>query len=132
VPYKRKKDSRFNSRDYYRRTRRHLGVTGPEKRDRGAAGEHFVISELLRQQLQVGGPYNQNGKHDLFVKVSDKWYTIQVTLSQVNLKTGTILLTGRNRSTIVSDLIALVDLEGKRIRWVSNTKEPVPKELLRD
>lgn len=99
-----------------------------ETSDVGAAAEHFVISELLQRRLSVGGPYNQNGPHDLFVRVGT-WRTVQVKVGRVNVKTRTIYPTAVKRD-IKSDLIAYVDLRGKRIRWISNTDEPVPEELL--
>jgi predicted AAA+ superfamily ATPase len=99
-----------------------------ETSDIGASAEHFVISELLRKRLPVGGPYNQNSKHDLFVKAGS-WKTVQVKVGRVNHKTGSIYLQACKKH-IVSDLIAVVDLLGRRIKWMSNTEEPVPEELL--
>jgi hypothetical protein len=106
---------------------RRTGLPNKDNRDRGAAGEHFVIHWLLARRFEVGGPHNPNGKHDLFVKLG-RWYTVQVKVGKVNLRTGGIYL--NRRSVIASDLIAIVDLEGGRLRWVSNTDEPLPEELL--
>lgn len=103
--------------------RKNWGLNG----ERGTASELFVESELLRLGLLVGKPSNRVAKHDLFVKASDRWWTVQVKTAQVRL-TGAIKL--RTRLGIVSDLIAAVDLEGHRILWLPNTPEPVPPELL--
>jgi hypothetical protein len=99
-----------------------------ESLNRGWAGEHLVLSELLFRQLNVGVPVNPQTAHDLFVHVDGKWVTVQVKLGRLNTRTRTI--TPNNCGKVSSDLIALVDLEGKRIRWISNTDEAVPAGLL--
>jgi hypothetical protein len=120
------------ARQYDAKNIRKSPIAGATTRDRGAAGEHLVISQLLARNLEVGGPYNQNGKHDLFVKLGT-WHTVQVKLGRVNSKTGTVCLCSRGRrSSITSDLIAIVDLKGQRVRWMSNNGQPVPSELTHD
>lgn len=126
--------NRLKRAEYYRqyqaKNRRKSPLAGATTRDRGAAGEHLVVSQLLARNLEVGGPYNQNGKHDLFVKLGT-WHTVQVKVGTVNIKTGAVRLNSR-RSSITSDLIAIVDLKGQRVRWMSNNGQPVPSELTHD
>jgi hypothetical protein len=108
------------------------GRTKKENSDAGAAGEHFVIYQLLRE-YEVGGPYNQNGKHDLFVRVNGEWYTVQVKLGQLKMRNDgfcSLGLSGVRVNTITSDIVAVIDPYFRGIRWISNTKE-VPEELAR-
>lgn len=114
---------------YRERSLKKTGVKVHENLNRGLAGEHFVISELLRRQVLVGRPVNSQTKHDMFAFLSGSWRTIQVKVSNVNTITGTIRR-AHGGYEIESDLAAFVDLEGKRIRWISKTDEPVPEELL--
>lgn len=96
--------------------------------DRGTAAEYYVMFHCLSKELLLGQPCNRASEHDLFVKAGGKWRTVQVKTGRVNKTNGHIWT--RGTSGIRSDLAAFVDLEGKRIRWVSYTDEPVPKELL--
>lgn len=121
--------NRDRKRLYDQTNLRRNGAAYDTLSDRGAAGEHLVISECLTRHLPTGGPYNQNGKHDLFVFAGGAWRTVQVKIGRVNTKTGAIYRRNGLRG-ITSDLIAMVDLEDKRIRWISNTDGPIPPELL--
>lgn len=96
----------------------------------GSSAEHFVIHWLLLRGLDVGGPYNQQGPHDMFVKLLGSWYTVQVKVSHLNRKTGVISRSPMRRGLIISDLVALVDLSSRQIRWESGTPATLPKELL--
>lgn len=116
------------SREYRQANMRTTGETPDRCRDLGAAAEHFVISDMLHRGLTTTGPHNQNGADDCFVKIG-RWYSVQVKVARINNSTGHMGL-HHCKSTITSDLIALVDLKSKRIRWVSNNEEPVPPELL--
>lgn len=107
-----------------------IPATKGHSSDKGAAAEHFVIADLLNRGLKVGGPYNQNGKDDLFVKVNGKWRTVQVKSGRRNRKTGTLVV--GTRRNITSDLVAFVDTQQKEIRWISNTRAEVPAELTLD
>lgn len=99
------------------------------KADSGEAGELLVASDLLSKGLIVTKPLNKNGSDDLHVKVSTGWISIQVKLATINSRTRVI--NGGSRSNpITSDVLALVYLPEKRIRWKSNNDRPVPKELL--
>ena len=94
----------------------------------GAAGECFVLAELCIRGLNAAKCVNPGSPHDLFVEIGGRCYTIQVKVGRRNARTLTITATRLSR--ITSQLIAVVDLVGKRIRWVSNTSEPVPAVLL--
>lgn len=104
------------------------GVQPHQTMNVGCAGEHLVMAELLAKQLSVGIPLNPQTAHDMFVRIQKKWWTIQVKVGKVNRKTGTLSPPPR-RGPIHSDLLAVVDVPGKRIRWISNTYKSVPVEL---
>lgn len=95
--------------------------------DAGEAGELFVAADLLVRGLPTTKPFNRNGKDDLHVRVRTGWKNVQVKLGRVHAKTGTIHLMRRNR--ITSDIVAVVDLTGKRVRYIANTSECLPEEL---
>lgn len=103
---------------------------GATRSNAGESAEFLVAHDLLYRGLEVTKSLNRNCPDDIHVKVGGKWHTVQVKVAAVNTKTDNIELTGGQFSRITSDLIAAVDLAGKRIRWVSNTDEPVPEELL--
>lgn len=102
---------------------------GSNAGDVGEAGELLVAVDLLKRGLQVTKPVNRAGKDDLHAKCSHGWISIQSKVSAVNRKTGSIL-NSRRGSVITSDVIAWVDLAGMRIRYESNTAEPLPVELI--
>lgn len=95
--------------------------------DAGEAGELLVAADLLTRGLECTKPYNRNGPDDLHVRVSTGWRNVQVKLGRVK-RTGT-LSPNRRGKLITSHIIAWVDLKGKRIRYQSNTGEPLPEEL---
>jgi len=100
---------------------------GATKSDAGEAGELLTAADLLTRGLPTTKPYNRNGSDDLHVNVGGRWRNVQVKLGRVHEITNTISL--HKRRGITSDIIAVVDLVGKRIRYISNTDEPLPKEL---
>lgn len=102
------------------------GIATPA--DTGQAGEHLVAADLLRRGLQGTKPLNTNGPHDLHFKFSSGWKTIQVKLGKVSKRTGTLYPNNWKRS-IVSDIFAVVDLAGMRVRYISNDSA-LPPELL--
>lgn len=66
-------------------------------------------------------------EHDVFVRAADGWRTVQVKKAGVDAKTGHIHLR-RGRKHVVSDILALVDLKGRRIRYEASAK-PLPLDL---
>ena len=64
-------------------------------------------------------------KDDVFVKTSEGWFSVQVKKTQI-YKTGNIA--HRVSAAITSDILALVDLAGMRIRYIPNGRA-LPKEL---
>jgi len=96
------------------------------KSDKGEAGELIVAADLLARGLPTTKPFNRNGNDDLHFKASGMWFTCQVKIGAVNIKTNNVVMPGRH---ITSDIVAIVDLDGKRIRYKSNTPNPLPMEL---
>ena len=94
----------------------------------GAAAECFVLAELHLRCLEAAKFVNGSSRHDLSTIIADKCYTVQVKVGTVNTRTNTIV----PRGGITSNLTAAVDLIGRRIRWISNTDEPVPEVLTRE
>lgn len=94
----------------------------------GEAGELLVGADLLTRGLSVTKPLNRTGSDDLHVKVYDGWKSVQVKVAKVNRRTGTIQKLRRER--ITSDITALVDLVGRRIRYIAQPGHEVPLELL--
>jgi hypothetical protein len=100
----------------------------PTPSDAGEAGELLVAADLLTRGLEVTKPFNRNGPDDLHVRTRKGWLNIQVRLGRVK-KTGTLTPNTRGYK-FTSEILAWVDLKGKRIRYMSNTGDPVPDELL--
>jgi hypothetical protein len=96
--------------------------------DIGQAGEHLVAADLLRRGLIGTKPLNTNGPHDLHFKFSEGWKTIQVKLGRLSPTTGKICI--QNRVGVTSDILAMVDLQGMRVRYVANVGDDLP-EILR-
>lgn len=96
--------------------------------DNGQAAEHLTAADLLHRGLFVTKPLNTNGPHDLHVRVRGVWITIQVKTGQVGMDSGTITIR-TPKSGITSDIIAAVDLQTMRVRYLPN-EQPVPEELL--
>lgn len=95
----------------------------------GAAAEHAVLSDLNRRGLDVTQPTNHSSPHDMHVRASGRWITVQVKATGINQKTGDIQR--RKRSTvkdITSELIAWV-LPDFGIKYESNTPHDLPDEL---
>jgi hypothetical protein len=104
------------------------GSSGLRSLNIGSAAEYFVTSWLLARQIEVGAICSKQSHHDLVALVGNRWYTIQVKMGIVNKKTGYIHLRSPKKR-IWSDLVAVVDLKGFRLRWVSMNGD-VPTELL--
>lgn len=102
----------------------------PTPSDTGEAGELLVAGDLLARGLEVTKPYNRNGPDDLHVRLSVGWKNVQVKVGRLN-KDGTVSLTGirRGGAPISSHILALVDLGSKQIRYISNRRRRLPKEL---
>jgi hypothetical protein len=111
----------------YERNRTGGGGKGTNS-DRGQAGEFLVAADLLSRGLPTTKPLNINGAHDLHAKCAGAWFTIQVRLARINTKTGA--LQARERSGIVSDILAIADLAGKRIRYLPHAIPELPQELM--
>lgn len=93
----------------------------------GAAGEYLVASDLLARGFPVTKPLDAQGKDDLHVKVGGKWRNVQVKLGSVSKKTGHIYK--NNATKVVSEILAVVDLKGRRIRYLSTTTQSLPRDL---
>jgi hypothetical protein len=108
-----------------------LAFSGATQGNLGEAAELIVAADFLSRGLEVTKPFNRNCDDDLHVKVSVGWKNVQVKSGRVNQKTGHILRPqGQGRGNrITSQIIATVDVPNKRVRYISNTKEPIPKEL---
>lgn len=119
----RKSQQRYNQNRYLY-TSNHKSSPG----NAGESGEFLVAHDLLYRGLQVTKALNRNCPDDLHVKASNEWYTIQVKLGKVNKTTGRLSPNNGGRR-ISSDILAIVDLAGKRIRYIARGK-PVPRELL--
>lgn len=105
-------------------------MSRPSNSDSGQAGEHLVAADLLTRGLHVTKPLNTNGPHDLHFRLSSGWVTVQVKLGRVRTSTGEIAAPGgRQMRNILSDVLALVYLPEKRIRYVANIGD-LPVELL--
>lgn len=123
---------RQNNPDYNKRWKNdnYIRVGGARTErscERGTASELFVESEFLRRGLLSGRPSGRHGKHDLFVRADGAWHTVQVKTGLVGTN-GHITL-NKGRKHIVSDLIAVVDLDGHRVAWIPNNNRPLPAEL---
>ena len=94
----------------------------------GFAAEHFVTCWLLTRQFEVAEISNKQSHHDLVARIGGQWLTIQVKIGSVNKKTGTIHLRA-TKKRIWSDIVAVVDLRGYRLRWKPGITE-VPLELI--
>lgn len=96
----------------------------------GAAAEFFVAVTLLLKGIEVTKPLNTNTKDDLHARFGDGWRNIQVRPARVS-STGRIWthLRRTGKGKVTSELVAFVDLRGLRIRWVSNRRRELPKEL---
>jgi len=98
------------------------------KSNLGQAAEFFVAADFLARGLDGTKPLNVNGWDDLHVKCSGRWFTVQVKHGTRNPNTGKLY--SKSRPTqLQSDLLAIVHLPSKSIRYVS-VKLPVPEELL--
>ena len=93
----------------------------------GAAGELLVAHELLHNNIVAYRSLSPHGAHDLVADIDGCLRSIQVKMARLNTKTGNLVI--GQRKNITSDLIAFVDLVGRRIRWISNTSEPLPAVL---
>lgn len=63
---------------------------------------------------------------DVYVKTSGGWRTVQVKMGRVHKNTGALSL--RNSGGIKSDMIAVVDIDKRRVRYIPNTR-PLPPEI---
>jgi hypothetical protein len=97
----------------------------------GQAAEYLVASDLLNRGLSVTKPLNVNGADDLHVRCTSGWKSVQVKSGRKNRKTGTIkpVHYGDRRGRTTSDILAAAYLPDRQIRYISNTDEPLPKEL---
>jgi hypothetical protein len=70
--------------------------------------------------------------HDVYVHTSRGWLTVQVKKTHVNRNTKQLYDVRRRRKTkVTSDVLALVDFEGRRVSYIPNIgKLPpeIPKE----
>lgn len=112
------------------RSRNRKSCTGGRgtKSDSGQACEYLVCADLLSRGLHVTKPLNTNGPDDVHAKCGRRWYTFQVKASRVNVSTGSIL-NDFAKCRVLSDVLALVDLSTKRIRYVPAMIKFIPKEL---
>jgi hypothetical protein len=101
------------------------------KSDAGQAGEYLVAADLLCRRCRVTKPININGAHDLHAYASGAWRTIQVKLGRKCEKTGTI--SGEQRKTgarrIMSDILAVVYLPTKAVRYIAYNIPELPEEF---
>ena len=99
--------------------------------DVGQACEYFVAADLLSRGLPVTKPLNVNGPHDLHVKCGSSWITVQVKAAEVNKKTGRFRANNSHRRDcpVTSDVLAAVDLVGRRIRYTARNIPELPEEL---
>jgi hypothetical protein len=67
-------------------------------------------------------------KHDAFAHTSLGWKTIQVKTARLFKTKNGVSMGARKRSEITSDIIALVDDQGMRVRYIANVGE-LPAEL---
>lgn len=123
-----KEDLNEKSRKYHEETYKSSQVSAGRQGDSGYAGELIVRTDLLLKGFDVTVPENRCSPDDLHFKSSKGWMSIQVKVALVNKKTGAWKYNLRGR-TVSSDVLAWVDLHGKEIRYLANTK-PVPPELL--
>lgn len=112
---------------YARKSRVYVNGSGTPS-DVGQAAEHLVAADLLSRNLRVTKPLNTNGEHDLHAYMSGVWRTIQVKCAQRNRLTGAIY-TGRKRSSVTSDILAMVSIPTKEIRYLPNRISQLPAEL---
>jgi hypothetical protein len=68
-------------------------------------------------------------KDDAFAKTSLGWKTVQVKTARLTKTKSGYSMPVHHRSQITSDIIALVDDRHLRVRYVSNTKDPLPPEF---
>lgn len=93
----------------------------------GAAAELFVCAWLLARKIEVATLCNKQSHHDLVAFMDDRWWTIQVKLGAVNTKTDNIRHCSP-RAKIWSDIVATVDLETNRVKWLP-MRETLPTQL---
>lgn len=91
----------------------------------GQAAEHLVASDLLSRQLRVTKPLNVNGAHDLHAYMAGEWRTIQVKSAR-RRPTG---LLANTFVGVTSDILALVWLPTKEIRYIAKNIPSLPAEL---
>lgn len=95
----------------------------------GKAAECLVLCDMLFRGLEVTEPKNVNTPDDLHAKCGGKWFTVQVKIGRTNSRTGSLVsCTGRNG--ISSEILAVVDVPSRRVRYISNHGVPMPPELL--
>jgi hypothetical protein len=129
-------------REYYQRTKEHKmelrkqttrpgggprGVRKATFANIGKAGECLVLCDLLARGLEVTEPKNVNTPDDLHARCG-KWVSIQVKLGRYNIKTDN-LVARAGRHNITSDILAVVDIPTRRVRYIA-VRGRVPKELL--
>lgn len=98
--------------------------------DKGEAGELLVAADLLTRGQEVTKPFNRNGPDDLHVRASGRWWNVQVKVA-AKISKGRPTLEGvrRGGQVITSEILAIVHLKKKRVRYISNTSLPLPEEL---
>lgn len=100
------------------------------KSDVGQASEHLVASDLLARGFRVTKPLNTNGHHDLHAHIGGEWRTFQVKAGRRNSVTGAIINTENRKSRpILSDIVAVVWLPTKEIRYIPANIQQLPAEL---
>jgi hypothetical protein len=111
-----------------------IGPNRPSTVSVGYTCELLAAADLNHRCGKVGGWAYLNPAHqtpdDAFAKTSRGWRTVQVKKGQrYKRKNGVeALVLLKRKKTITSDIIAVVDLEGLRIRYLPNVGR-LPKEL---
>ena len=91
-----------------------------------ASCEHFVLADLMRRGYDVTKPLSPTAKHDLHVKIGDRWYGVQVKSARYNPNTGNV--TKARRIDCESPILALVYLPLWKIEYRAGA-EALPEEL---
>lgn len=100
-----------------------------EVRARGAAAECLVEADLLLRGLEVTRPSVDYGD-DLHARFHSGWRSVQVKVRDSRRKVSQKWrASSSNRSSVSSEILALVDGKTREIRYYSNFKEPLPSEL---
>lgn len=104
----------------------------------GTPHHHFIrvgyICELLvaaDMNARCGRAYpnpEPQTKDDVYAKTSLGWRTVQVKKVKTNRATSAMYLPGR-KAKVTSDIVALVDLEGMRVKYKPWGKRRLPAEL---